>query len=219
LTTANVRRASAPDRAADEAPGARFERDLARMTPTGLYLREEMPFDAWVTLGRRMWEIAQASAWWLGDWLVYGERTYGRRYHLAVEATSLDYQTLRNYAWVARRFRPSRRRDGLSFQHHAEVAALNAPEQDLWLRRAEQGRWSRNELRRQVAAARRSQEMGADDRGVVCRLEISGAHEHRWREAASIAEQPLIAWMISALDAAAEDVLPREPTLPPRTPS
>ena len=41
----------------------------------------------------------------------------------------LDYQTLRNYAWVARRFAMSRRRDTLSFGHHAEVPALPEPEQ------------------------------------------------------------------------------------------
>ncbi len=32
-------------------------------------------------------------------------------------------------AWVARRFPVSRRRDTVSFQHHAEVAALPEPEQ------------------------------------------------------------------------------------------
>jgi hypothetical protein len=41
-----------------------------------------------------------------------------------------------NYAWVARRFAMSRRRDTLSFGHHAEVAALPEPEQDFWLREA-----------------------------------------------------------------------------------
>jgi hypothetical protein len=64
--------------------------------------------------------------------------------------TSLDYQTLRNYAWVARRFNLSRRRDALSFAHHAEVAALPDPEQDYWLRKAESESWSRNKLRREV---------------------------------------------------------------------
>ena len=49
----------------------------------------------------------------------------------------LDYQTLRNYAWVARRFPAGRRRAGVSFAHHAEVARLPEPEQDYWLRRAE----------------------------------------------------------------------------------
>jgi hypothetical protein len=74
---------------------------------------------------------------------------------MAIERTSLDYQTLRNYAWVARKFSISRRRDTLSFGHHAEVAALPEPEQDFWLRKAEELGWSRNQIRREVRASLR----------------------------------------------------------------
>ena len=71
------------------------------------------------------------AAWCLGDWLVFGEQAYAGRYRQAIERTSLDYQTLGNYAWVAKRFSLSRRRDELSFGHHSEVAALPEPEQDF----------------------------------------------------------------------------------------
>ncbi|MFD9426223.1 MULTISPECIES: hypothetical protein [unclassified Streptomyces] len=68
-----------------------------------------------------------SSAWWLADWLIHGEATYGwRRYKEAVERTGLDYQTLRHYAWVARRFEHDRRRDSLSFAHHAAVQSNRA---------------------------------------------------------------------------------------------
>lgn len=73
----------------------------------------------------------------------------------AVEQTALVYQTLRNYAWVARRFPVSRRRDSLSFGHHAETAALPEPEQDFWLRKAAEQHWSRNQLRREIRASLR----------------------------------------------------------------
>ena len=59
-------------------------------------------------------------------------------------ATGLDYQTLREYGVVARRFEWSRRRDNLSFQHHAEVCALTGAEQDRWLDLAAPNRWSRS---------------------------------------------------------------------------
>ena len=65
--------------------------------------------------------------------MIYGERTYGRRYREAVRMSGFDYQTLRNYAWVARRFGIERRRGGLTFQHHAEVASLPVVEQERWL--------------------------------------------------------------------------------------
>jgi hypothetical protein len=48
-----------------------------------------------------------------------------------------------NYAWVARRFELSRRRDTLTFGHHAELAALREPEQGSWLDQAQTGRRGR----------------------------------------------------------------------------
>ena len=60
-----------------------------------------MSFGDWAAVGKRLSTSPAASTWALGDWLLFGERTFGHRYRAAVEATNLDYQTLRNYAWVA----------------------------------------------------------------------------------------------------------------------
>jgi hypothetical protein len=116
----------------------------------GLQFSRRMPFEVWADIGRQLSTVMTSSAWCLGDWLAYGQRTYENRYRQAVEQTGLDYQTLRNYAWVARRFELSRRRGTLSFGHHAEVTSLPEPEQDFWLRKAEQFGWSTSQLRRQV---------------------------------------------------------------------
>jgi hypothetical protein len=189
------------------AAAASIDHDSERLTTMALHLRRGMAFEAWLGMGRRISGISNASAWWLGDWLIYGERTYGPRYRTAFELTCLDYQTLRNYAWVARRFTVSRRRDTLSFQHHAEVAALPDPQQDLWLERAERSRWSRNELRRQLSAARRSRETPYPARVVHHRVEITARQEERWRRAAEVADRPLHDWMVAAIDDAAEAAL------------
>jgi hypothetical protein len=172
-----------------------------------------MAFEAWVTVGHRLSEIAEASGWWLGDWLVYGERTYGDRYRVALRATPLGYQTLRNYAWVARRV-PAARRRNVSLQHHAEVAALPEPEQDLWLTRAERSGWSRNELRRRLVETRRGRRLDGGGPTVVCRLEVSAADEQRWRDAAAASGRPLPEWMIAVVDAAARAALPAGPPQP-----
>ncbi|MFF4370601.1 LmbU family transcriptional regulator [Streptomyces sp. NPDC001594] len=125
----------------------------AEVRKTGMILPANLPERSWEQIGTNLRELGNSSAWWLADWLRFGEAAYGwRRYKEAIERTGLDYQTLRNYAWVARRFDHHRRRDALSFAHHAEVARLAPPEQDYWLRRAEQQKWSRNELRRSVRA-------------------------------------------------------------------
>lgn len=194
-------------------------RQPARVTPSGLHIPAGTGYDAWMTMGRRITGVANACAWCLGDWLVYGEQNFGSRYKKALVATSLDYQTLRNYAWVARRFEVSRRRDSLSFQHHAEVASLPNADQDLWLRRAERSRWSRNELRRRLRAEQhgRIAPAAAHDSVVMLRVEVSKSREHRWRQAAQAAHQPLAEWLAATGDAAAEAVLKRDgpPQAPP----
>lgn len=125
------------------------------VTRVGLELPATLEFGAWEQAGLKIARIADSSAWCLGDWLIYGQNVYAGRYRHAVAMAGLDYQTLRNYAWVARRFELCRRREGLSFQHHAEVAALSVADQDRWLDRAEQGGWSRNQLRSGIRAERR----------------------------------------------------------------
>jgi hypothetical protein len=120
---------------------------------TGLQFPDQMPFDAWIRIGNQLHLIGDSTSWWLGDWIIYGENKYPDRYERAVEKSSLDYKTLRNYAWIARRFPIFRRRENLSLAHHSEVAALPAEEQDFWLDRAESGHWSRNRLRREVRTA------------------------------------------------------------------
>ncbi|MER8225590.1 LmbU family transcriptional regulator [Streptomyces sp. NPDC094143] len=125
----------------------------ATVGTSGMTFPQGLPERSWERIGSGLRELTNSSAWWLGDWLIYGETTYGaRRYREAVERTGLDYQTLRNYAWVARRFEHHRRRDSLSFAHHAEVTSLPPHEQDHWLHEADRLKWSRNELRRALRA-------------------------------------------------------------------
>lgn len=130
-----------------------FVGNQAKVQKSGVIFPQDLSQQSWERIGASLRELTNSTAWWLADWLIFGETTYGlRRYREAIERTGLDYQTLRNYAWVARRFEHHRRRDSLSFAHHAEVTRLSPPEQDYRLRKAEQEKWSRNELRREVRA-------------------------------------------------------------------
>jgi hypothetical protein len=185
-------------------------REYAHTSASNLELREGMTFDDWLGVGSQIARISNASAWWLGDWLLYGERAYGERYKTALDATQLGYQTLRNYAWVARRFEKARRREHLSFLHHAEVASLPEADQDLWLERTERLRWSGKELRRRLRAearpALRSSE-APDALEVTLRVPVTTDRERRWREAAAAAEKELVDWIATAADRAADDAL------------
>jgi hypothetical protein len=179
-----------------------------RLSGSGLVLPRQLSFERWVGIGRQLSAVCSSSAWCLGDWLVFGQAAFAGRYREAVVQTSLDYQTLRNYAWVAGRFAVSRRRDSLSFGHHAEVAALPEPEQDFWLRKAEEHRWPVKQLRRQVRASLAERSADRADPGlgqpdwVTLRLQvrISAGQLKSCQEAANQASLTIEDWMVQALE-------------------
>jgi hypothetical protein len=184
-------------------------------TRLGLRLRAGLTYEEWLLAGRQISKISSASAWWLGDWLLYGERDYGKRYREALERTPFDYKTLRNYAWVARSIEMSRRRDKLSFQHHAEVAGLREAEQDLWLTRAETSGWSRNELRRRLAESRDGAPTNRQGRAAVLRIPMPPEREGRWRRAAEASHQSLPEWVAAAADQVARTLQAQAPPVGP----
>ncbi|MET9247268.1 LmbU family transcriptional regulator [Nonomuraea sp. NPDC003709] len=190
---------------------------------TGLQFPVPIALDCWERIGRQLSLISDSSSWWLGDWLVYGESQYSDRYRTAIQRTSLDYQTLRNYAWVSRRFSLPRRRDKLSFAHHAEVAAMSEAEQDLWLDRAEKLRWSRNRLRRELRGAstpehQEEHEQEATEarpvgpmRGDASGLALSPSQEQleRWQLAARLEDCELSNWVMQVAESFALEIIKR----------
>lgn len=181
--------------------GSRYAepRKWAATRRTGISLAEGMPLSEWQRIGRHIFVIADSSAWWLGDWVIYGQSNYPDRYRVAMAETSLDYQTLRNYAWVARKFPPARRRERLSFQHHAEVAGLPTDEQDEWLDRAERDRLTRSDLRNQIRNRRRSDEATG---AALVQVSVTAGRHEQWRLAADLAGMSLPDWVIMILDGA-----------------
>ncbi|MEO3891337.1 LmbU family transcriptional regulator [Nonomuraea sp. B5E05] len=171
----------------------------------GLSLPAGLPFDAWERIGDQLRVIGDSSAWWLGDWLVYGEESFPDRYRLAISQTNLAYKTLRNYAWVARNVPMSRRRDTLSLQHHAQVAALSGDEQERWLARAEEEGWPQSRLRKEIQASR-VRTPDPQPIKVAVTVHISFEREQRWKAAAEVASVPLPEWIAHTLDQAAGHV-------------
>jgi len=104
-------------------------------TLTGWRLPTDMSQQEWMDAGRTLGRIERAVMWWIGDWWAYGEHRYGDRKAIvgAPEWTGPSYQTCMNAASVCRSFETSRRREVLSFKHHAEVASLPKSEADRLL--------------------------------------------------------------------------------------
>lgn len=174
----------------------------ATTTRTSLSLPPAMPIDEWRSIGEQIHALSDASTWWLGDWLVYGQNRYPDRYKRAIEKTGLDHQTLRNYAWVARKFPPERRHGGLSMQHHLEVAALPEQEQDAWLERAERFGWSKATLRQYLRASRGALPDGERREETVVVIKIDSDRRRLWQQQAARAGRQLDEWMQAVLDEA-----------------
>lgn len=109
--------------------------------------------------------MSRVSNWWVGDWLQYGATRWGEKYSEAARITGYDVKTLRNIAYVAKRFDLSRRRDKLTWSHHAELAQLKPNEQDGWLDRALTDQLSVADLRTELRSTQRASRAAGNDTG------------------------------------------------------
>ncbi len=122
------------------------------MIETGEAIRARIDAD-WLDEGRKIVErereldgARDSLAWQMGDWAAGRETSYGDMTGLAAEL-DIPVGTLKNRASVARRIEPSRRREGLSWSHHAEVAKLDPGEAEAALSEAALYSWSVDRLR------------------------------------------------------------------------
>ena len=143
------------------APGGELERsEWAEFSAIALKIRPGVVFTDWQHLGETLTRMEGGLLWWLGDWLNYGERSYGEKYAQALDATDYSYQTLANAKWVASRFEfsprgeNSRRRINLTWSHHREVARMEPADQDYWLDLAEKNHWTKAQLRTAIQRAK-----------------------------------------------------------------
>lgn len=146
-------------------------------TATALVVAPGVDYDTWLAAGTRLLGAASSVNWWVGDWILHGETEWGateggmamlRREICAV--TNLDPQTLERVRHIAAAVPPQVRREGLSWSHHVEVAALPLDAQAELLEAAEAGdvdavsgesrRWPVERLRREV---RRLRDLEAGD--------------------------------------------------------
>jgi hypothetical protein len=136
------------------------------VTGTSLEIHDpDLSFDRYEALGRMLGRIRNATAFWIGDWLIFGEATYGEEMAQAAEVVGRTESTLQNFAWVCRHVPPARRRPRLSFTHHQYVAKFEAREQVAWLDEAERHGWASRDL---LQAIREREILGAQNDPEAC---------------------------------------------------
>jgi hypothetical protein len=209
-TSSHIASAPAATPTTDLHASNRVQPGRVLMTRVGLQIPANLSFEDWERAGCQLSGIVDSSSWWLGDWLVYGKKHYSDRYKRAIRAANLQYQTLRNYAWVARRFELSRRRASLSFQHHAEVASLPHDEQELWLDQAEQAMWTTKQLRIRIRNERIDVDNTSESPALIPRIEVADLRLSYWRKAAEQIGIEFENWVLSTLDYAAGQTLGEE---------
>lgn len=158
-----------------------------------LKLASDLTFDAWGELGNRLAAMDRKLNWWIGDWWAAGQHRYGERAKVAAEDIfGKEIQTLMNIGSICRSFETSRRREVLSFKHHAEVSGLPPDQADKLLDRAEVERLSTRELRREVLRHRvqtgQLTVMADDDPDYTDLSKIAAA----WNRASKVARQSFL---------------------------
>jgi hypothetical protein len=77
---------------------------------------------------------------------------------------------------IAAKFPISRRRETLSWSHHADIAALPAAEQDAWLDRAAKDQMSVQDLRKAIRLAKPSSSRASASSGAEAPLPFVCTH-------------------------------------------
>lgn len=120
------------------------------LTETGAVIAPNISLDAWGGALQTCQAVANASAWALGDLLVFADDHggWGEAASQYLDLTEKSFSTLQKAIYLARQYPPAERLPGLSWSHHAEVAAIKDPDERtaLLLRARDEG-WSREHLR------------------------------------------------------------------------
>ena len=148
---------------AADAPVQLFNLPYCHFTPTSLTLDEDTSFDNCENIAGLLARIDHSLRWWIGDLLAFTERRYGETFAQLGVKFGLSESTLGNAMFVSSKICPSRRREALTWSHHAEVAGLPESEQERMLDLAVENRWTRLTLRHRIQAKKLEAEYSALD--------------------------------------------------------
>jgi hypothetical protein len=145
----------------------------AELSEVALVLPQTLDDDEIVEIGRQVRVFANASPWWLADYVLFCQRIFlespKRRRKVYDRIANLwppyERKTLRNIASIARRVPVEIRSPALSFAHHAHIATLaDEPEaralQEHYIKTAEKTEATAEELRLMIADTRNGVRIG-----------------------------------------------------------
>jgi hypothetical protein len=120
------------------------------LTPTGAMISDDVSLENWGRALKACQSVANATAWALGDLLVFADDHpgFGERYSQYLDLTGKSYSTLTKAIYLSRQFPPAERVEGVSWSHHAEAAAIkDKQERHTLLHQAKEEGWTREQMR------------------------------------------------------------------------
>ena len=128
------------------------------ITPCSMRFGNEITFCEWQDKGKELGTVVKIYSnhvpWWLGDWIIAGERYFPEKYSQALEETMYTIGRLKNCVYVCRHVPVENRFSELSFEHHYQVAKFDATKQRDWLEKAIKKAWSVSQLRNAIMGRR-----------------------------------------------------------------
>jgi len=122
----------------------------AILDETSLLVPDGTPFEVVTRMLETMKGLRNCTLWWIGDLLLFSERSFGEKYSQLLDSTDFEYSTLRNVSYVVTNVAPAVRRKELTFWHHLEVAPLPPADQKKFLKIAVEQRLSASALRAMI---------------------------------------------------------------------
>lgn len=110
-------------------------------------ISENVTKNQWREYGMKLVACQNKLNFYIGDWILVGNKKWGEVYDEAMEITGLKYQTLRNIVSVCNKVQLSSRKDNLDFKHHEVVASLPPERQEQALNKAVESKLSVRQLR------------------------------------------------------------------------
>ena len=120
----------------------------------GVQFEGEVPEHAVDDLLKKAGTVARGCLFIIGDAINFACGNYGEKYEHWRGLTGLEYQTLMNASWIARKIEISLRRENLTYDHHKLVARLEPDEQKRWLDTATEQNMSSRRLRKSLLLGR-----------------------------------------------------------------
>ena len=125
-----------------------------QITPAGAIIEGEVPLEQLEELISRTAQADRSCKHVMGDLINYATEHHGDNTARWMELTGWDYKTITRTAATCAQVSIERRHEQLDLEFHSDVRSLPPAEQSNWLRLVEEGKKSREWLRKSIKLGR-----------------------------------------------------------------